>query len=236
MSTSVEEIEKTEKGEDKRSKRPLDSLEIKGYRCFEDLTIERLGRVNLIVGKNNVGKTALLEAINIYINRGDVQNLIHTMETRNEAQRGIDQVSKRNLLINLSFKSLFSSNKLNINNSNKIVKDDISNYEKQMFRQNVNNNQVNIPLQKRSENVQSNISNTPINYNPGYNSNAYYQNQKRNYNQMNTYTKDSSTNSFNISYNNQGVGNNNFQTPMPMNNSFTMNQNDFLKSKKFKYN
>lgn len=44
----------------------LDSLEIKGYRCFEHLTIEKLGRVNLIVGKNNVGKTALLEALWIW--------------------------------------------------------------------------------------------------------------------------------------------------------------------------
>jgi len=41
----------------------LDSLEIKNFRCFEHLVIEKLGRVNLIVGKNSVGKTALLEAI-----------------------------------------------------------------------------------------------------------------------------------------------------------------------------
>ena len=41
----------------------LESLEIKGYRCFEHLVIEKLGRVNLIVGSNGVGKTSLLEAI-----------------------------------------------------------------------------------------------------------------------------------------------------------------------------
>jgi hypothetical protein len=41
----------------------LDSLEIKNFRCFEHLTIEKLGRVNLIVGRNSVGKTALLEAL-----------------------------------------------------------------------------------------------------------------------------------------------------------------------------
>jgi ABC-type branched-subunit amino acid transport system ATPase component len=44
----------------------LDSLEIKGFRAFDQLTVERLGRVNLIVGKNNVGKTALLEAVRMY--------------------------------------------------------------------------------------------------------------------------------------------------------------------------
>ena len=44
----------------------LDSLRIQNFRTFKDLTIDRLGRVNLIVGKNNVGKTALLEALWIW--------------------------------------------------------------------------------------------------------------------------------------------------------------------------
>lgn len=34
----------------------LNSLEIQRFRCFRELRIERLGRVNLIVGKNNAGK------------------------------------------------------------------------------------------------------------------------------------------------------------------------------------
>lgn len=66
MPTTVEETEKAKIGEDKKDELLLDSLEIKGYRCFEHLTIEKLGRVNLIVGKNNVGKTALLETLWIY--------------------------------------------------------------------------------------------------------------------------------------------------------------------------
>jgi ABC-type branched-subunit amino acid transport system ATPase component len=48
----------------------LDSLEIQGFRAFKHLTIERLGRVNLVVGKNGVGKTALLEAVHVYANGG----------------------------------------------------------------------------------------------------------------------------------------------------------------------
>ena len=39
------------------------SFTIKNFRCFENLTIEPLARVNLISGKNNTGKTALLEAL-----------------------------------------------------------------------------------------------------------------------------------------------------------------------------
>ena len=45
----------------------LDSLRIQNFRTFRDLTIDRLGRVNLIVGKNNVGKTALLEALWVWV-------------------------------------------------------------------------------------------------------------------------------------------------------------------------
>jgi len=44
----------------------LKSLYIKNFRLFKELKIERLARVNLIVGKNNSGKTGLLEALFIY--------------------------------------------------------------------------------------------------------------------------------------------------------------------------
>ena len=39
------------------------SFSIKNFRCFENMTIEPLARVNLICGENNTGKTALLEAL-----------------------------------------------------------------------------------------------------------------------------------------------------------------------------
>jgi hypothetical protein len=47
----------------------LSSLEIRRFRAFHHLRIEQLGRVNLIVGKNNVGKSCLLEALQLYANR-----------------------------------------------------------------------------------------------------------------------------------------------------------------------
>lgn len=39
------------------------SFRIESFRCFKQLAIEPLARVNLIAGKNNVGKTTLLEAL-----------------------------------------------------------------------------------------------------------------------------------------------------------------------------
>jgi hypothetical protein len=39
---------------------------IKNFRCFSGLHLKQLCRVNLIAGKNNTGKTALLEAIHLH--------------------------------------------------------------------------------------------------------------------------------------------------------------------------
>ncbi|NQE46721.1 DNA replication and repair protein RecF [ANME-1 cluster archaeon GoMg2] len=44
----------------------LKSFEAKNFRGFQDLTLRELDRVNLIAGRNNVGKTALLEALFIH--------------------------------------------------------------------------------------------------------------------------------------------------------------------------
>ena len=38
------------------------SFRAKNFRCFKDLEVQDLARINLIAGMNNVGKTALLEA------------------------------------------------------------------------------------------------------------------------------------------------------------------------------
>ena len=62
----------------------LDSLDIRNFRAFEHLTIERLGRVNLITGKNGVGKTALLEAIWLYAQRGTPASIIDLLVSHDE--------------------------------------------------------------------------------------------------------------------------------------------------------
>jgi len=42
------------------------SFKVSNFRCFQELTLNDLERVNLITGLNNVGKTALLEAMFIH--------------------------------------------------------------------------------------------------------------------------------------------------------------------------
>jgi len=62
----------------------LDSLEIKNFRAFKHLRIEKLGRVNLIVGKNNVGKTSLLDALRLYALGGEPFTISLLLSERDE--------------------------------------------------------------------------------------------------------------------------------------------------------
>lgn len=43
----------------------LAGIRIDSYRCFEALTVDGFSRINVIVGANNSGKTALLEAVEL---------------------------------------------------------------------------------------------------------------------------------------------------------------------------
>ena len=49
----------------------LRKFSVRNFRCLRELDIEPLARVNLIVGENNVGKTALLEALFLSLNPGN---------------------------------------------------------------------------------------------------------------------------------------------------------------------
>jgi len=62
----------------------LKSLEIRNFRAFRHLRVNTLGRVNLIVGKNNIGKTCLLEALRLYARRGSPDVIFDLLESRDE--------------------------------------------------------------------------------------------------------------------------------------------------------
>src|SRR5438309_8644396 len=80
----------------------LNSLEVHNFRAFRDLKIEHLGRVNLLVGKNNVGKTSLLEAIQLYASRASTPTFIwEIMRDRHEVKQPF--VNVRDMLAALKY-------------------------------------------------------------------------------------------------------------------------------------
>jgi hypothetical protein len=49
----------------------ITTFDVHNFRTFSNLRVERFGKVNLVVGRNNVGKTMLLEALRLYSVGGD---------------------------------------------------------------------------------------------------------------------------------------------------------------------
>jgi len=62
----------------------INSLIIRNFRIFKELKIDKLSKVNLFVGKNNSGKSCLLEALQIYASKGNHANLYKIVLSRDE--------------------------------------------------------------------------------------------------------------------------------------------------------
>ena len=62
----------------------LDSFYIKNFRLFKELKIEQFRRVNLIIGRNNSGKTGLLEALRLYAKNASPRTLYELIMERDE--------------------------------------------------------------------------------------------------------------------------------------------------------
>ena len=88
----------------------LKSLKIENFRRFESFELEDLGRINLLVGMNNSGKTSILEAIQLLCSRHNIYMLNQSLFRRGE--HTIIENSKKN--IELDICHLFFNHELNI--------------------------------------------------------------------------------------------------------------------------
>jgi len=99
----------------------LQSLEVNNYRNLRSVKIPSLGRINLITGKNNTGKSSLLEAISLYGMKGEVSWIYQLLNERGEYYRVSDE-NKNVIESNLrTFSSLFTDRQVSY-----LLKDSIS--------------------------------------------------------------------------------------------------------------
>lgn len=76
----------------------IGSFVIKNFKNIEEMNLPRLNRVNLIVGKNGVGKSTLLEALALYVSGGE-RNVISSLlkgrgEFLNDRVEDMDSLEK----------------------------------------------------------------------------------------------------------------------------------------------
>lgn len=97
----------------------LKSLKIENFRCFPSFEMQQLGRLNLIVGTNNSGKTSVLEAMRLLLNTPyifDFEVLAEIITDRSEYIIN-DEDQDRNLVIH----HLFYSHYIDINSKFSII-------------------------------------------------------------------------------------------------------------------
>lgn len=87
----------------------LKSLQIKNFRALQDFQVSKLGRINLIVGKNNSGKSSVLEALRIYAGHAQHALLEELAQSHDEKWR--QNHEQFEVQDDLPFKSFFSGRK-----------------------------------------------------------------------------------------------------------------------------
>ena len=89
----------------------LNSFQIHKFRLFQHLEVKNLGRVNLIVGKNNSGKSTFLEAVELYASNASATVMLELVESRQETWFSEAQSHSQNFISN-PVRHLFFGHKL----------------------------------------------------------------------------------------------------------------------------
>ena len=90
----------------------LKSLKLENFRCFPSFEMQQLGRLNLIVGTNNSGKTSILEAIQLLTTQSHLEVLQILKDTMTE--RG-EYINDKNGDYELDIRHLFYDRLIQIN-------------------------------------------------------------------------------------------------------------------------
>jgi hypothetical protein len=72
----------------------LSTMQLENYRGFQQYRLTGLSRVNLLVGKNNCGKTSVLEAVHLLASGGDPGVLVTTASRRGEMMTVPDEAER----------------------------------------------------------------------------------------------------------------------------------------------
>ena len=127
----------------------IESIEIKNFKNLSDFKLKSLGQINLISGKNNTGKTSLLEALGLILHDGDLNFIIKILELRGEKFKNFRGSSIEHFT--KVFGSLFFNRNINFENENSGIKIQCSTSE---FSQETTKNGL-----KREEKIELNFVN-----------------------------------------------------------------------------
>jgi len=129
----------------------INSLNIKNYRNLKELRINSLGRVNLITGKNNTGKSTILEAIALFASKGDLALIFQFLSERGENFKQTEN-NKNSTDINIrSLSSLFTNRVISFDSEDAII---IGSNENTLFAEASSENSLSIRFVKYLDEIQ----------------------------------------------------------------------------------
>lgn len=133
----------------------LTDIEIKQFKCFTDFTASGFKRVNLIGGKNNIGKTAFMEACYVNVCSDNIKNFIATCISTKFMRENMNLLGKS--LNSTDVEKMFDSIKQYIVKTNINEIDCSVNFENMANRYSITVNQEQlrsniIPLKQTSKN------------------------------------------------------------------------------------
>ena len=99
----------------------MESLYIKNFKNLTDLSLEGLKKVNLIVGRNNVGKSSLLEALSIYLSNGSEDSLRDVLACMGEdyaTPASLDGNMDANKMMTVQYSALFNGRNMSFTEAN----------------------------------------------------------------------------------------------------------------------
>jgi len=97
----------------------MKNLNISNYKCLEKIQISGLKKVNLFTGKNNTGKSTILEALSLFASKGNFQWIHHLLSSRGEINNYRDQNINEDINIKL-LSAFFSNRKFGFSSENVI--------------------------------------------------------------------------------------------------------------------
>ncbi len=88
----------------------MKKLNIYNYKCLEKVEMSGLTRVNLFTGRNNTGKSTILEALSLFAAKGSMGWIFQLLDSRGEFNKYDDEDA--NFETNLELISTFFSNRI----------------------------------------------------------------------------------------------------------------------------
>jgi len=118
----------------------INEIEIIEYKGFKNLKLDNLSQINVISGENNVGKTALLEALFLYYLIELKYNLVEKFFSFSEfvfiaENRNLEKNRIKNYLKNTHFLAKTDNINININHKSSYI---LTNEEKKYIKENFN--------------------------------------------------------------------------------------------------